>query len=71
MQNQERDLLRQMYDLQIELPVPPTTTTTLYTNTELKQPADINTTKKNHFEDLQRKNLRLERERRGKYLVKK
>ncbi len=57
LQNQERDVLRQMYNIQIE----PTAT---YSNTKSKSMINL----KDQMQELQRKNLRLERERRGKYL---
>ncbi len=59
LQNQERDVLQQMYSIQIE----PTVT---YPNTKLKTTTNLTDQQKDQFEELQRKNLRLERERRGK-----
>ena len=59
LQRRERDILRQMYNIQIE----PTST---YMNSRLKSTLDLNDRQRDQLEDLQRKNLRLERERRGK-----
>ncbi len=59
LQNQERDVLQKMYSIQIE----PTVT---YPNTKLKTTTNLTDQQKDQFEELQRKNLRLERERRGK-----
>lgn len=60
LQSQERNVLRQMYNIQIE----PTST---YLNTRLKSSLDLNEKQKDQLEELQRKNLRLERERRGRH----
>jgi len=66
LQNQERDLLREMYDLQIQLPPPAPIPVTI----EVKNSVDTGESQKGLFEDLQRRNLRLERERFGKYLFR-
>ena len=60
LQRQERDILRQMYNIQIE-------PTSSYMNTRLRSSMDLNEKQRDQLEELQRKNLRLERERRGKY----
>jgi len=62
LQTQERDILRQMYKLQVE-PTP-----IKYPDIKLKETIDLTDNQKEQFEELQRKNLRLERERRSKYL---
>lgn len=59
MQRQERDILRQMYNIQIE----PTST---YMNSRLKSTIDLSDRQRDQLEELQRKNFRLERERRSK-----
>lgn len=69
LQDQERDLLRQMYDLQIELPQLPPPPPPVPITIEVKQPVERIENRKGLFEDLQRRNLRLERERFGKYLI--
>lgn len=69
LQNQERDLLREMYDLQIELPPPPSAPVPV--TIEVKKSVDTGESRKGLFEELQRRNLRLERERFGKYLLLK
>lgn len=48
-----------MYNIQIE----PTST---YMNTRLRSSLDLNDRQRTQLEELQRRNLRLERERRGK-----
>lgn len=63
LQDQERDLLRQMYDLQIELPQLPPPPPPVPITIEVKQPVERIENRKGLFEDLQRRNLRLERER--------
>jgi hypothetical protein len=60
LQNQERDILRQMYKLQPE----PTKTQPKLTQTD-----HLIDNYKGQFEELQRKNNRLERERRSKHIV--
>jgi hypothetical protein len=52
-----------MYNLQIE------PTATKYPNIKLKEMIDLNDNQKSQLEELQRKNLRLERERRGTDLL--
>jgi hypothetical protein len=59
LQKQERDVLQQMYTIQVE----PTVT---YPSTKVKPTINLTDQQKDQFEDLQRKNLRLERERQGK-----
>ncbi len=59
LQKQERDVLQQMYSIQVE----PTVT---YPSTKVKPTINLTDQQKDQFEDLQRKNLRLERERQGK-----
>jgi hypothetical protein len=51
-----------MYKLQVE-PIP-----IKYPDKKLKETIDLTDNQKGQFEELQRKNLRLERERRSKYL---
>jgi len=62
LQNQERDVLREMYNLQTE---------PIYPATNIKPTINLTDIQKNQFEELQRKNLRLERERRSKNLYLK
>jgi len=59
---QEQDVLRHMYTLQTELP------SLKNSNTKLTETNDLTDNQKNQFEELQRENNRLKRERRSKYL---
>jgi hypothetical protein len=62
LQAQERNVLREMYNIQVE----PTSTKHPYT--KLKPTVDLTDNQKDQLGELQRKNLRLEQERRSKYL---
>ncbi len=59
---QEQDVLRHMYTLQTELPSLKNSTI------KLRETNDLTDNQKNQFEELQRENSRLKRERRSKYL---
>jgi len=63
LQAQERNVLREMYNIQVE------PTSTNYPYTKLKPTVDLTDNQKDQLEELQRKNLRLEQERRSKYFL--